>query len=199
MSTPDVVEPGSGAPASAQPPPAIPAAPEHLPPLHRPVSVWRRLPLGIAGAIVLILALVVGPTLGVNLAAMHGISVGVSTTQIALIGGSISILVMARYVAKPTRAFGPLWIAADGAALVSFLFLSTEPAIMANLPNYGEVTVSFGELWFFLALVPGIRMIGAILTTIEDIRHPGERMPFDFPLRRKDRKKAEMSAAPPAA
>jgi hypothetical protein len=109
-----------------------------------------------------------------------GVTTPLSAMTVAAAGIVVAGFVAARYVVKPTRAYGPMSIAAS-AFSVGYLFLVAQNA-SAMIQSHGtSVTLSYGTVFLLLAVVPLLGMGAGVATTIEDIRHPGERLPFDFP------------------
>jgi len=112
----------------------------------------------------------------------HGIAVPISPAAVEFYGLVVIAILTARYVLKPTAAYGPLSAAAS---LVSLLFLyyalSLSPYHL-TVPG-GSASISVGYVLFLeiLMIIPAFGLVAGILTTIEDVRSPKERLPFDYP------------------
>lgn len=132
--------------------------------------------------LVLLLVLFVAIPLGLlNVLADHGIQPPVSLLTVSTVGIVISVLGAAKSVLRPTRLFGPLSIAS---AVVLFLYLVTlarNGFITVSTGNGGVAHLSYGNAILLVALFPILAAIAASLTTWEDLRKPGERLPYDYP------------------
>lgn len=113
----------------------------------------------------------------------RGIAIPVSIAAVTTWGIVLLALSAAKYVLKPTVAYGPLSVAL---ALVFFLYLY----YLLSLSPYrfvvpgGTVSLAAGYALFIeiLMIVPVVEMIAGFLTTVEDLWSPRERLPFDYPV-----------------
>jgi len=128
------------------------------------------------------LLLIALPIAVLNFASSKGIAIPISTTAVAVGGLALLALGTARYIGKPTRAFGPLSIATSLAAVVYLLYAISRSPYRLVLPG-GSATVIAGYSTFLelMLIAPIFGIVAGILTTIEDARSPTERLPFDFP------------------
>jgi len=151
------------------------------PPAPRIPSLARRLLFGGLMLVPLLVLWVGLPSAAVTTLGRYGVSSGISLLAVTVGGTILSVLGAARYVLRPTRAYGPV-AALTSAATVAYL-LALVPEAHATFSVSGTVTltVTYGTVLVLFALVPAIRLVSALVTTAEDGLHPGERLPFDFP------------------
>jgi hypothetical protein len=154
-------------------PPTAPAA--------RIPSLGRRAVLGVL-LLVPLLVLWVGIPYAV-LTTLHGfgVSSGLDLVTVTVVGAVIAVLGAARYVLKPTRAFGPVAVLTSVTAVVYLLALSPYASFAVSIGKTATLSITYGAILSLLAIVPGIRAVSALVTTVEDGLHPGERLPYDFP------------------
>ena len=111
-------------------------------------------------------------------------SVGVTSSlpiQAVTAGGFIlAALSAVRYVVKPTRLFGPVGVVQSVAAVL-YLFAFAPFGSLSALVMGATVTVTYGDLLLAALAIPLLSLVGAALTTVEDLRHPFERLRYDFP------------------
>jgi hypothetical protein len=126
--------------------------------------------------------LVALPVAALSFASSRGIELPISTLAVSLWGLVLIALGTARYVAKPTVAFGPLSIATSAAGLVYLLYaVSLSPYRFTVPGGSASVAAGYALLLELVMIVPAIGIIAGVLTTLEDARSPTERLPFDFP------------------
>jgi hypothetical protein len=112
----------------------------------------------------------------------HNIALPIPIATVALFGFAIAILIAARYVAKPTRLFGPLSIATSVVGLLYLVVLYFQATYQFSLPNANaSIAITYLRLIELLMLVPAFTIAAGVVTTVEDFRAPTERLPFDFP------------------
>ena len=139
----------------------------------------------IVAALRLILSFVLFVGLPVALLAYvhsRGINIPISIAAVTAWGIVLLSLSAARYVLKPTVAYGPLSILLSAVFFAYLYYLVTLSPYRFVIPG-GSATVAAGYSMFLeiLMIVPVVGMIAGILTTIEDISSPKERLPFDYP------------------
>lgn len=198
--TPPPPPPPPPAPVAPEPPAsmATSAGPPAQVPQARPVSVMRRIPLGVVTALFLGLVFVALPWFLIPIVTNHGIVVASNYLVLAAVGTVFAVFEGARVTLKPTRWYGPLWIVSSAAFLSYLVYLASKAVISLQFISNLYIAVGYSLLLALLAIVPALTLCASIVTTIEDLRHPGERMPFDFPMRRRDRKRlARQAASPP--
>lgn len=170
---------------SGSPSPAAPTVPPPTPPSsleYRIPSLGIRIASGTVRFVVLVIVLVVIPVAALDVLHSLSIALPISVETEAFYGVLISALLAARYVVRPTRAYGPVTIAA---ALASILFLITlllEPPYTLAVPQTPvTITIAFDAILLLLLLIPVLTLAAGAVTTVEDVRSPGERLEFDFP------------------
>jgi hypothetical protein len=185
------------APSPPPPPGEVPAPGPSTPdvPEARKVSIPWRIPVGVIITLLLFAIFAGAPYFLIPFVEGYNIQVAANGYVLAAIGSVIAVFEGARYILKPTRLYGPCWIVASGSFLGYMLYLAN--AARVTLPPIHNVTLSFGygTLLLLLAIVPALTLAAAIVTTVEDLRHPGERMPYDFPLGFWARRKKARAAA----
>ncbi|MCI4317550.1 MAG: hypothetical protein L3J96_03345, partial [Thermoplasmata archaeon] len=124
---------------------------------------------------------VIIPYVGLTELAQFGITTGYSLGLIIVLGLALAGLGAAAYFSKPTKAYGPLSIAGSALAIVYLLLLAKSSSITLGVGNSGSFTLFYGGMLTLFAIVPAIRIGSGVLTTLEDVLRPGERLPFDFP------------------
>jgi hypothetical protein len=154
---------------------AVPAAPRAQIP-----SLARRLAIGSLRLVPLLFLYVVVPILGLQVLAAHGIGSGFDVPTVSLFGALLAVLSTARYVGRPTLAYGPLSVATSLGKVAYLLYFAAFASIHVAFSGVG-IDLQFGQLLELLALVPMFGIAAGIVTSWEDLRHPGERLPFDYP------------------
>ena len=154
-----------------------------------PLQLGARIPsLGyriLIAALRLILSFVVFVALPVAvLAYVHsrGLAIPVSIAAVTTWGLILLVLTAARYILKPTVAYGPLSIAVAAVFFAYLYYLVLLSPYRFVLPGgSASIAAGYSEFLELLMIVPAVEIIAGILTTIEDAVHPGERLPFDYP------------------
>jgi hypothetical protein len=152
-----------------------------VPPDAKIPSLTRRVIIGSLRLIPLLLVYVVIPAIGIQRLQSLGISSGFPLLLITVAGAILAILGTARYIAKPTRAFGPLSIAASGAGILYLLSFAPYASATISVGSGGTVEIVYGMLLAIAAIVPVFGLAAGVVVTVEDAQHPGERLPFDYP------------------
>lgn len=142
------------------------------------------LPWRVAGACALLLAallfLVYLPEAVVRMLAQHDIPPPLPVATLAAAGVAVAVLLALRHVAKPTRAYGPLTMLTALVEIGYLLLLYADATFQLQVPN-ATISIGYARLIELLILVPALTLAAGLVTTIEDARAPGERLPFDFP------------------
>jgi hypothetical protein len=141
---------------------------------------WR-LTLGVLRLAPLLLLFTAVPYVVLQVLAAHGIHSPINFASVAVVGVLVSVLSAAAYILKPTRAFGPVWMASSVVTVAYFLSFVPEASFSTGLPNGGLFTITYGNVLLLLAVVPGLRAVASAFTTYEDVARPTERLPLDFP------------------
>lgn len=162
------------------PPPSGPV--EREAPGYRIPSLGYRIVVAALRLIPAFFVLIALPVAALTFVQSRGISLPISTYAVTVWGIVILGIGAARYVLKPTRAYGPLSIAASGATLLYLYYALTLSPYRLTIPG-GSATVIAGYALFLelLMIVPALGIASGVLTTIEDARSRTERLPFDFP------------------
>lgn len=112
----------------------------------------------------------------------RSIELPVSVTTVVVFGIAMCAMSTARYVSRPTRAYGPVSIASALVTLTFLLVLLIQSTYQFGVPETSAtIAVTYTRLVEVLLLVPLFSLLASIVTTVEDLRSPGERLPFDFP------------------
>ena len=166
-------------PSPGRPPPATP--PAEVVGYNVP-SLGYRIVVASLRLIPLFFVLVALPVGVLTFVSSHGIAVPISVAAVELYGLLFIAILTARYILKPTAAYGPLSVAAS---LVSLLFLyyalSLSPYHLAIPGGSASIDIGFALFLELLMIIPAFGLVAGILTTIEDVRSPKERLPFDYP------------------
>ncbi|MGA3021362.1 MAG: hypothetical protein ABSE66_00940 [Thermoplasmata archaeon] len=126
--------------------------------------------------------LVALPVAALTFVNSRGIALPISIFEVEAWGLVLLALGTARYISKPTRAYGPLSVAVSLMALLYLLYALTLSPYRLVIPG-GSASVAAGYSMFLeLAMVvPAIGIVVGLLITFEDARSPKERLPFDYP------------------
>jgi hypothetical protein len=172
------------------PAPAVTPTPASAPPsLPGPVPAGYQVPslgwriLGGALRLVPMIVLFIGlPVALFTFLQSNGITPPIPLATVELFGIALSILITLRYILKPTAAYGPLAIATAGVSLVYLYLLLISATYALSIPN-ADVTISVGyaNLILLLMIGPALALTAGVLTLVEDVNHPKERLPFDYP------------------
>ncbi len=122
------------------------------------------------------------PAAALTFLASHSIALPLSIVVVTVAGAVITALSTARYIAKPTRLYGPLSIASSAFVLGYVLYILGQSTYAFALPG-SDITIHFAyaTLIELLLIVPALSLAAGIVTTVEDARAPRERLPFDYP------------------
>lgn len=142
---------------------------------------WRI--LGGALRLVPLVVLLIGvPVAILTFLAAHGIDLPLPIVTVEVAGVVITILVVARYVLRPSAAYGPLSIATAGATLAYLYLILLDATYHLTIPGTGvTLTIGYSTLILVLLIVPALALAAGALTLVEDAVAPRERWPFDFP------------------
>ena len=166
--------------AAAAPVTPAPATPESLG--YRIPSLAYRI-LAAAARLIVSFVLFVGLPVAL-LAYVHsrGINIPISIAAVTTWGIVLLGLSAARYILKPTIAYGPLSVLVSAVFFAYLYYLVSLSPYRFVIPG-GSASVAAGYSMFLeiLMIVPVVEMIAGVLTTVEDFAHPKERLPFDYP------------------
>jgi len=129
------------------------------------------------------LILIAIPAAALSYLSSRGIALPISVFEVTLWGALLLALGAAQYILKPTVAYGPTSIAYSAVALAYLYYVVTISPYRFTLPG-GSASIAAGYSSFLelLMIVPAIGVLVGILTTVEDVRSPSERLPFDYPI-----------------
>jgi hypothetical protein len=162
--------------------PPAPASETPAAPLYRTPSWAFRGAIGGIRLIFLIILLVALPVGLINFLHSFKIPFPISVQTEILYGVTISVLLTARYMLRPTRVYGPMCIATALVTIAFFvLLLSVSPYILSIPNTSASISLGFGLLLLLLLIVPALSLIAGVVTTVEDIRRPTERLAVEFP------------------
>ncbi|MCI4343872.1 MAG: hypothetical protein L3J92_07180 [Thermoplasmata archaeon] len=112
----------------------------------------------------------------------NSIALPLSIVAVTLAGAIIVALSTARYIAKPTSAFGPLSIASSAFVLAYLYYIVLRSTYVLAVPGSDfTVRLTYTNFMLCLMVVPALSLAAGIVTTIEDARVPRERLPYDYP------------------
>lgn len=157
------------------------------PPLGPPVlpavipSFERRLAVGILLLIGMLFVGVIFPYEAWSVLQQYHIVPNYPVGPILVLGVIWAALGAIGHVAQPTRAYGQLVMAEAGVLLGYLSVLIAYPGVSIHIQPGSVVVFSAALLWALMTPVAGLRFLSGLVTTIEDYRRPGERLPFDFP------------------
>lgn len=151
------------------------------PPGPKIPSLPRRLVVAALMLVPLLVFWVGLPTIALSELGSHGVDSSLGIATVSIVGVFLAFLAAARYVAKPTRGFGP--IAFVAAVATSAYLLAIVPFANLSLTIGGSVdlTLNYAPALLLFAIVPGFAAAAALVTTVEDGMHPGQRLPYDYP------------------
>jgi len=115
-------------------------------------------------------------------AADIGFSTPVPTSAIVLSGFLIALLIAARGVLRPTKAFGPVSALGSLVSVLYLLYLAPLASAGVGVDQVG-VTLAFGGLLLLLAIVPFLGLCAGVVAAIEDFARPGERVRYEYRAR----------------
>ena len=160
---------------SAVPPSTAPSPVANIPPLS------RRLVFGGLRFVGLAIVWAVLPYEVLTRLAGLGVDSSLDLTFIVEVGVFLAALGSVRYVLKPTVAYGP--IGALGSALTALYLWTLSQSASVSIAGSNQVTIAlgYGTILALLAIVPIFGLAASLVTTVEDLHRPGERLPFDYP------------------
>ncbi len=158
------------APPTAVSPPSVP-------------SLARRLGFGALVFVGLLVAWVVVPVSLLGLLESHGGVSTISLSFITAVGVGLAALGAGRYILKPTRLFGPLAALSSIVAILYLLLLSGSAHLTFEVSSQTALTLDYGTILEYLVIVPVFGLASALVTTVEDVVRPGERLRVEYPPR----------------
>jgi len=159
------------------------SAPSAPPPLgYRIPSLGYRILAGGLRLLPLLVLLVGLPDAALAFLQSHGIHLPLSILTVTVAGIAIAVLSTARYVFKPTVAYGPLSVATSAVTIAYLLTIFVTSTYVFNVPQHA-IAIGIGVMGLIglLLIAPALSLVAGLVTTIEDVRTPRERLPFDYP------------------
>jgi hypothetical protein len=134
--------------------------------------------LRLVGLLILFVAIPLGV---LQTLSAHGVTPPYSLLTVSAVGVALAVVGAVASVARPTRAYGPLSLAGSVILFLYLLALARNGTVTIAIGAGASFQLSFGSAILLIALVPLIGAVAAAVTTAEDGRYPGERLPFDYP------------------
>lgn len=158
-----------------------PTAPRAAPGYHVP-SLGYRILVAALRLIPAFFVLVILPVAALTFVHSKGVAVPISTLAVTEWGILLVALGAARYILRPTRAFGPVSIAASAVALLYLVYAVSLSPYRLTIPG-GSASIAAGYALFLelLMIIPAIGIVVGVLVTAEDARSPSERLIFEYP------------------
>jgi hypothetical protein len=151
------------------------------PSTYRIPSLPRRIAVGVLIAIPLVILIVAVPFEILTRLSGAGVTTPLPGIAVLIAGLVVTGFAVARHIVRPTRAFGPVTIAGSAFGVGYLLFISHEASAVIS-SHSTTITLSYGSIFLLLIVVPLLNIGSGVATTVEDVRHPGERLPFDYPV-----------------
>ncbi len=145
-------------------------------------SLTYRILAGAARLVGLLVVLVGLPDAVLAFLDGQGLNLPIPIATVTVAGALISALATARYILRPSRLYGPLSIATS-LVTIAYLFWIWEGATyLLRIPQVSAtLSVGYADLILLALIVPTLGLFSAVVTTVEDLSSPSERLPFDYP------------------
>lgn len=121
------------------------------------------------------------PTIALHELGAHGIGSSLGVATVSVVGVALSVLAAARYVLRPTRAYGPMAFLVAVATSAYLLAIVPFATLSLTIGSSVDLTLNYAPALTLFAIIPAFAAAAALLTTVEDGMRPGERLPFDYP------------------
>lgn len=162
-------------------PPPVSSLPHAAEAYHIP-SLGYRIVVATLRLVPLIVVLVGIPVAALTYLQSRSITLPVSINTVLVYGVLLCAMSTARYILRPTRAYGPVSMATAAVTIVFFLTLLVQSTYHLGVPqSTAVISVTYTDLIEILLVVPVLALVAGLVTTIEDLRSPTERLQFDFP------------------
>jgi hypothetical protein len=145
-------------------------------------SLSRRIAWASVRAALLLVAIVVVPWYALNVLSGYGVGTPVPFLGLALLGVAFAGLGAARYISRPTRAFGPMTIAASLVSFAYLLYLIPIATVGFQHANDVSVAINFGRFLQYCLIAPLFGLASGAVTTYEDFARPNERINYEYAL-----------------
>lgn len=113
-------------------------------------------------------------------AARYGLSAPIDPVFLLAAGAIVAILAGLSIATKPTRAWGPVRVMSAGFDIIYIFYLLQNPVYSTTIHGF-SITLTYTRILELFIIPPLIGLIAGVVTTIGDIRHPGERIHWQFP------------------
>ncbi|MCI4335014.1 MAG: hypothetical protein L3K04_05255 [Thermoplasmata archaeon] len=147
-------------------------------------SLPGRVALGLLRMVPVFVLLVGIPSAVLGYLAAAGVHSGVSLFTVTIGGLLFTAFSTARFILRPTRAFGPIGMARGGAAFAYLWLLVPNASILVAAGMHTSLLLHYGSALEALLVVPVLMVITAGLVTAQDSSNLTERLRADFPARR---------------
>jgi len=128
------------------------------------------------------LLLVLLPVAALAYVNARGYALPISEDAVAVWGILLVAIAAVQYILKPTPAYGPLTVLYSAVGLAYLAYAITLSPYRFVLPGgTASVAAGYSEFLELLLIVPALGILAGLLTTVEDLRTPKERLRFDFP------------------
>jgi hypothetical protein len=145
-------------------------------------SLGWRITVAAVRLIPLVILFVGLPAAALSFLQSNSIALPLSIVVVTIAGAILVALSTARYIAKPTSAYGPLSIASSAFALGYLYYILLHSTYVLALPGSDfSIQLTYTDFVLCLLLVPALALAAGVITTIEDVRAPRERLPYDYP------------------
>ncbi|MCI4345781.1 MAG: hypothetical protein L3K07_03390 [Thermoplasmata archaeon] len=146
-------------------------------------SVGRRVTLGLFRVFPLLILLVGIPAAILGYLAGAGVQAGTSVYTVSVGGLALTALSTARYIMRPTAAFGPVGLLRAGAAFAYLWFLRPTASVLVPAGAHVTLALDYSTVVEALFVIPLLLFVTAVLVTIQDHRNLAARLRVDFPAR----------------
>jgi hypothetical protein len=145
-------------------------------------SLGYRILAGGTRLVPLLVALVGLPVAALTFLQSHGITLPVSILTVTFAGVVISVLSTARYIVRPTRAYGPVSVATSAVTIGYLFVLVLQSPYQISVPGSTvAIAIGYARLLDLILIVPALALVAGLVTTVEDLVRPRERLRFDYP------------------
>lgn len=126
------------------------------------------------------------------------------TVELLTYGGGALAVTSAGFTAfQTTRLYG-FFRVANRLTKLAYQYILATLAIFTLGPYVASVSgatvgiglhVDLADIFYLFMIPTTIALLAALVTVYEDVRHPGERLPWDFPISRRKRRDRESEMA----
>lgn len=100
-------------------------------------------------------------------------------------GSAVAFFSGASTATQTTRVYGLFKFLSSAVKLI-YLFLLALVGIIVVDASFLAITFGFRVLIYLFMIGTALAALSALVTLYEDYKHPGDRLPFDFPLSRRE-------------